>query len=142
MLSGIWKVPVSAPETNRLPAPSATIAVSAGASDPGSLIVVTKPLVGSIVLTRMADSRGPGGRGSSAPVAAESPPVASTAAASAEKEQHGALRLVLNSRYLLDIAAQIEGEVAVLRLADPGSPTLVQDKDNKGALYVLMPMRV
>ena len=40
----------------------------------------------------------------------------------------------------LDLA--IEGEVAVLRLADPGSPTLVQDKDNKGALYVLMPMRV
>ncbi len=45
-------------------------------------------------------------------------------------------------RYLLDIAAQIEGEVAVLKLADPGSPTLVQDKDAKGALYVLMPMRV
>ena len=39
-------------------------------------------------------------------------------------------------------AAQIEGETAVLRLADPGSPTLVQDKDSKGALYVLMPMRV
>src|SRR4051812_48826450 len=47
-----------------------------------------------------------------------------------------------NSRYLLDIAAQIDGEVAVLKLADPGSPTLVQDKDSKGALYVLMPMRV
>ena len=47
-----------------------------------------------------------------------------------------------NSRYLLDIAAQVEGEVAVLRLADPGSPTLIQDKDAKGALYVLMPMRV
>ena len=30
----------------------------------------------------------------------------------------------------------------MLRLADPGSPTLVQDKDSKGALYVLMPMRV
>ena len=52
------------------------------------------------------------------------------------------LDIGFNSRYLLDIAAQIEGEVAVLRLADPGSPTLVQDKDNKGALYVLMPMRV
>ncbi|HEY1542913.1 MAG TPA: DNA polymerase III subunit beta, partial [Xanthobacteraceae bacterium] len=47
-----------------------------------------------------------------------------------------------NSRYLLDIAAQIEGGTAVLKLADPGSPTLVQDKDAKGALYVLMPMRV
>jgi DNA polymerase III subunit beta len=47
-----------------------------------------------------------------------------------------------NSRYLLDIAAQIEGEAAVLKLADPGSPTLIQDKEAKGALYVLMPMRV
>jgi DNA polymerase III subunit beta len=47
-----------------------------------------------------------------------------------------------NSRYLLDIAAQIEGEAAVLKLADPGSPTLIQDRDAKGALYVLMPMRV
>jgi DNA polymerase-3 subunit beta len=47
-----------------------------------------------------------------------------------------------NSRYLLDIAAQIEGGTAVLKLSDPGSPTLVQDKDAKGALYVLMPMRV
>src|SRR3954454_19723036 len=47
-----------------------------------------------------------------------------------------------NSRYLLDIAAQIEGEAAVLRLADPGSPTLIQDRNAKGALYVLMPMRV
>jgi DNA polymerase-3 subunit beta len=47
-----------------------------------------------------------------------------------------------NSRYLLDIAAQIDGEVAVLKLADPGSPTLIQEKDAKGTLYVLMPMRV
>jgi DNA polymerase III subunit beta len=47
-----------------------------------------------------------------------------------------------NSRYLLDIAAQIEGEVAVLKLADAGSPTLIQYRDAAGALYVLMPMRV
>jgi DNA polymerase-3 subunit beta len=53
-----------------------------------------------------------------------------------------ALDIGFNSRYLLDIAAQIEGDVAVLKLADPGSPTLIQDKNGKGALYVLMPMRV
>ena len=47
-----------------------------------------------------------------------------------------------NSRYPLDTAAQLDGEAAVLKLADPGSPTLIQDKDAKGALYVLMPMRV
>jgi DNA polymerase-3 subunit beta len=52
------------------------------------------------------------------------------------------LDIGFNSRYLLDIASQIEGEVAVLKLADPGSPTLIQDRDAKGALYVLMPMRV
>ena len=52
------------------------------------------------------------------------------------------LDIGFNSRYLLDIAAQIEGEAAVLKLADPGSPTLIQDRDNKTALYVLMPMRV
>src|SRR3954464_11892770 len=53
-----------------------------------------------------------------------------------------ALDIGFNSRYLLDIAAQIEGEVAVLRLADAGSPTLIQDRDSASALYVLMPMRV
>jgi DNA polymerase-3 subunit beta len=52
------------------------------------------------------------------------------------------LDIGFNSRYLLDIAAQIESEAAVLKLADPGSPTLIQDKDPRGALYVLMPMRV
>jgi len=52
------------------------------------------------------------------------------------------LDIGFNSRYLLDIAAQLEGEAAVLKLADPGSPTLIQDRDTKGALYVLMPMRV
>jgi DNA polymerase-3 subunit beta len=52
------------------------------------------------------------------------------------------LDIGFNSRYILDIAAQIEGDVALLKLADPGSPTLVQGKDKSDALYVLMPMRV
>jgi DNA polymerase-3 subunit beta len=52
------------------------------------------------------------------------------------------LDIGFNSRYLLDIASQIEGETALLKLSDPGSPTLIQDKEAKGALYVLMPMRV
>jgi DNA polymerase-3 subunit beta len=52
------------------------------------------------------------------------------------------LDIGFNSRYLLDIAAQIEGDTAVLKLADPGSPTLLADKAVNGALYVLMPMRV
>ena len=52
------------------------------------------------------------------------------------------LDIGFNSRYLLDIAAQVDGETAVLKLADPGSPTLIQDQDGGGTLYVLMPMRV
>ncbi len=52
------------------------------------------------------------------------------------------LDIGFNSRYLLDIAAQLEGDTAVLKLADAGSPTLLSDKEAKGALYVLMPMRV
>jgi DNA polymerase-3 subunit beta len=47
-----------------------------------------------------------------------------------------------NARYLLDIAAQLESDTALLKLADPGSPTLLQDRDGAAALYVLMPMRV
>jgi len=47
-----------------------------------------------------------------------------------------------NFRYLLDITAQLESDTALFRLADPGSPTLVQDRDGASALYVLMPMRV
>jgi DNA polymerase-3 subunit beta len=68
----------------------------------------------------------------------------SGSAAEEVEVEYGAepLDIGFNSRYLLDIAAQIEGESAILRLADPGSPTLIQDRDAKGALYVLMPMRV
>ncbi len=52
-----------------------------------------------------------------------------------------ALDIGFNSRYLLDIAGQIEGETVKVKLADPGSPTLFSGSDD-GALYVLMPMRV
>ncbi len=47
-----------------------------------------------------------------------------------------------NARYLLDITSQLDSDTALFRLADPGSPTLIQDRDGASALYVLMPMRV
>jgi DNA polymerase III subunit beta len=47
-----------------------------------------------------------------------------------------------NSRYLLDIAGQIKSDTARFKLADAGSPTIVQDPGDEQALYVLMPMRV
>lgn len=52
------------------------------------------------------------------------------------------LDIGFNSRYLLDIASQLETDTAVFRLADSGSPTLIQDLGSTNALYVLMPMRV
>ena len=48
-------------------------------------------------------------------------------------EEYGTLR---------DITAQLDGDTALFRLADPGSPTLIQDREASPALYVLMPMRV
>lgn len=53
-----------------------------------------------------------------------------------------ALDIGFNSRYLLDIMQQLDSDTALFKLADPGSPTLVQDRDGAAALYVLMPMRV
>lgn len=47
-----------------------------------------------------------------------------------------------NARYLLDIAGQLEGDTALFKLADPSSPTLIQDREGASTLYVLMPMRV
>ena len=53
-----------------------------------------------------------------------------------------AIEIGFNSRYLLDIAEQIEGEGARFAIADAASPTLVRDSADSSALYVLMPMRV
>lgn len=47
-----------------------------------------------------------------------------------------------NSRYLLDILAQVESDMVRMLLADPSAPTVLKDILDDGALYVLMPMRV
>jgi DNA polymerase-3 subunit beta len=52
------------------------------------------------------------------------------------------LEIGFNARYLLDITGQLDGDTAMFKLADPGSPTLVLDREGAAALYVLMPMRV
>jgi DNA polymerase III subunit beta len=54
----------------------------------------------------------------------------------------GALEIGFNARYLLDITGQIEGKEVRFLLSDAGSPTLIEDTDDNGTLYVLMPMRV
>jgi DNA polymerase-3 subunit beta len=47
-----------------------------------------------------------------------------------------------NSKYLIDILNECDGDVAQFLLADAVSPTIVRDGGDEGALYVLMPMRV
>lgn len=66
---------------------------------------------------------------------------------SAEEEiavQYGAdaLDIGFNSRYLLDITNQLSADETTFMLNDPGSPTLIRESGEAGALYVLMPMRV
>ena len=52
------------------------------------------------------------------------------------------MEIGFNSRYLLDITSQIEGDISRFALADAVSPTIVSDIADERALYVLMPMRV
>jgi DNA polymerase-3 subunit beta len=52
------------------------------------------------------------------------------------------IEIGFNARYLLDIADQLAGDTALIKLSDPGSPTIIQDRDGAAALYVLMPLRV
>ena len=47
-----------------------------------------------------------------------------------------------NSRYLLDILGQLDGDTIEVHLADAAAPTLIRENDKSPALYVLMPMRV
>jgi DNA polymerase-3 subunit beta len=53
-----------------------------------------------------------------------------------------AIEIGFNSRYLLDITQQIEGDEAQFAMADSASPTVVRDLADPSAIYVLMPMRV
>jgi DNA polymerase III subunit beta len=52
------------------------------------------------------------------------------------------IEIGFNARYLMDIAAQIDGPKSLFKLADGSSPTLICDENDDSALYVLMPMRV
>ncbi len=47
-----------------------------------------------------------------------------------------------NSRYLIDILDQVEGDLVEVHMADAAAPTLIREAEDSEALYVLMPMRV
>jgi DNA polymerase-3 subunit beta len=52
------------------------------------------------------------------------------------------IEIGFNSRYLLDILGEIDGDTVEVHLADAAAPTLLRENDKSNALYVLMPMRV
>lgn len=52
------------------------------------------------------------------------------------------LEVGLNARYVLDVAGQVESGTIQFLFTDAGSPALVRDTGDDGALYVIMPLRV
>ena len=52
------------------------------------------------------------------------------------------IQIGFNSRYLLDVTDQVDGDQIRFTMADAASPALVNDSGDDAALYVLMPMRV
>ena len=51
------------------------------------------------------------------------------------------LDISFNSRYLIDIASQLDGENIEIYLKDTGSPALIRDPADINSIYVVMPMK-
>ncbi len=84
----------------------------------------------------------PGANGGSLAVSATSPENGTAIEEIEVRYLAAPLEIGFNSRYLLDITAQIGGEGAQFMMSDSASPTIVRDSADTSALYVLMPMRV
>ena len=52
------------------------------------------------------------------------------------------LNISFNSKYLIDIASEIEDKNLKINLKDSVSPVLVEDKSDKNSYYVIMPMKI
>tara|TARA_Y100000590_G_scaffold464564_1_gene634324 strand:+ start:512 stop:1624 length:1113 start_codon:yes stop_codon:yes gene_type:complete len=51
------------------------------------------------------------------------------------------LDISFNSRYLIDVASQLDGDQIELYLKDTGSPALIKDPSDFDSIYVVMPMK-
>ena len=51
------------------------------------------------------------------------------------------LEISFNSRYLIDVASQLDGENIELYLNDTGSPALIKDPSDFDSIFVVMPMK-
>ena len=52
------------------------------------------------------------------------------------------MTISFNSRYLIDIASQIEHDSVIIDLRDGGSPALIRDLSDKTSYHVVMPMKI
>ncbi len=52
------------------------------------------------------------------------------------------LNISFNSKYLIDIASEIEDSNLIMNLKDSVSPVLIQDISDKNSYYVIMPMKI
>ena len=51
------------------------------------------------------------------------------------------LEISFNSRYLIDVASQLDGDKIEIFLNDTGSPALIKDPEDFDSIYVVMPMK-
>ena len=52
------------------------------------------------------------------------------------------MSISFNSRYLIDIASQIESDSIIINLKEAGSPVLIKDLSDKNSFHVVMPMKI
>jgi DNA polymerase-3 subunit beta len=52
------------------------------------------------------------------------------------------LSISFNSKYLIDIASEIEDQNLKINLKDSVSPVLIEDLSDKNSYYVIMPMKI
>ena len=52
------------------------------------------------------------------------------------------LNISFNSKYLIDIASEVEDKKLKLNLKDSVSPVLIEDTSDKNSYYVIMPMKI
>ena len=52
------------------------------------------------------------------------------------------LDISFNSKYLIDIASEIEDKNLKMNLKDSVSPVLIVDASDKNSYYVIMPMKI
>ena len=52
------------------------------------------------------------------------------------------LNISFNSKYLIDIASEVEDKDLKINLNDAVSPVLIEDASDKNSYFVIMPMKI